>query len=874
MPLWTMHWLKSATLMISSSISSRPSTMTLHSRKLDLRNFALLVLWLTLPGLFLHATCPPGCLAQEEDLRFAASSGGQGLSLESATLSPRSMLLGDPLIVIRCNIRNGSKEYQTGYVSARIAGNLTDDDRYKVSVAPEQVRTCEITVRPTVPLPDARFEVETSLYTMVDGKETLVVVGDEPAVRKVTVFRANKNPVVAATALGRELAPPLDWRWEKTTPLTTYEAAMASRIDAELSKDCIGLDGLQFPTSQNDWKNTDVLMLAEPGPLRDANTLGSLKSFLNSGGRIWVMLDSIDTQAIEPLLEPTQQIRTIDSVKLTEFQVATNGISVAPQDTKVIVEDPVILKRLMQEGGTVKHSIEGWPASILMPVGRGELIITSLESSAWIQPRKNQLSDDPFYRSDYELKPWAKNLIDSIQVKRSGNLVTLKDLDYPLEKIGNPVVPRSLVAGILLSFCTALVGLSIWRLTARDAKAMGWIAPALAVGASLPLVYLAWSQKRDIPAMVSLFQLVQLESKSGATLKESAAVYLPQNSSMSLESKLLGYAIPDPKIQSGIKSIVTEDIDKWQMTNLDWPTGTWRYQTEVSLPDVQAIAKAEFGSEGVRIQLPDNLPSKVLNPVVAYVPGAPVLGSPISDSQILIDGAYPAEGERWTLDAIVGDEQRRRSAIYRKALESTDRTQTLSRMVLGWTDLFDQAPQWNSQIEKRGAALVSMPLSLSRPAPGVKIAVPYPFIDIQISRDGNSSPVFLEGTGRWISQSSNRAETSLEFRLPQEVLPLKPTEIDFDWELQAPRRKVKLSWIRSSDRSLVEIVSFDGPSLPWKSKITDPQLLEELQDGLLTLRLEVAEDQEAGSSIPWRIKHLRLKVHGMTLPSNPLSANP
>jgi hypothetical protein len=195
-------------------------------------------------------------------------------------------------------------------------------------------------------------------------------------------------------------------------------------------------------------------------------------------------------------------------------------------------------------------------------------------------------------------------------------------------------------------------------------------------------------------------------------------------------------------------------------------------------------------------------------------------------------------------------------------------------MVLGWTDLFDQAPQWNSQIEKRGAALVSMPLSLSRPAPGVKIAVPYPFIDIQISRDGNSSPVFLEGTGRWISQSSNRAETSLEFRLPQEVLPLKPTEIDFDWELQAPRRKVKLSWIRSSDRSLVEIVSFDGPSLPWKSKITDPQLLEELQDGLLTLRLEVAEDQEAGSSIPWRIKHLRLKVHGMTLPSNPLSANP
>jgi hypothetical protein len=130
--------------------------------------------------------------------------------------------------------------------------------------------------------------------------------------------------------------------------------------------------------------------------------------------------------------------------------------------------------------------------------------------------------------------------------------------------------------------------------------------------------------------------------------------------------------------------------------------------------------------------------------------------------------------------------------------------------------------------------------------------------------------VFLEGTGRWITQSSSVAETSLEFRLPDEVLPLNPTHIDFDWDLQVPRRKVKLSWLRSKDQTLVEIIKFDGPSIPWKATLSDPELLEEFQDGLLTLRLEVAEDQEVGSSIPWRIKHLRLNVRGVTLPSNPL----
>ena len=809
-------------------------------------------------------------IAQQEDLLFAASSGIEGLSLDSASLSPRSMLVGDPLIVIRCNVRNGSKETLTGFVSARIAGNLTDDDRYRITVEPEQIRSCEITVRPLIPLPVDRFEVEVSLYKIVDGKEVLSVVGDEPAVRNVTVFRGPKLPVVAASALGMERAPPLDWRWEKTDPLYTYELAMASRVDGELSKEAIGLDGIQFPMNQNDWKNTDLLMLAESAPLRDAATVGTLKSFLNSGGRIWVMLEAIDTQDLQPLLEPNQQLRTVDSVQLTNFRVDSTGPSIQEQDARVDLEDPVIFKRLMHHGGSVGHRIDGWPASLVMPVGRGELIITALESSAWIKPRKMQTSEDPFFQSDYELRPWARSIIDTVQAKRASNIISLKDLDYPLERIGNPVVSRGLVAAILLGFCTALVGMSIWRLAARDAKAMGWIAPGLALLASIPLVYLAWSQKREIPAMVSLLQWVQLESKSGAVLRESAAVYLPQGTSMDLQSNLLGYAAPDPKIQSGIKTLQTEDLQSWRLSNQDWPTGTWRYQTESSLPDLQATAQGEFNKDGVLIRLPTNLPSKLQNPVIAYTPGAPVLGAPVTDSQILIDGTFPAEGERWTLDAIVGDEQRRRSAIYRKALESNDRTQTLSRIVMGWTDLFDQGPQWSSDIQRRGVALVTMPLTLQRPETGNLFTIPYPFIDIKIAREGNSSPVFLEGTGRWISQSSNRAESSLEFRLPVEVLPIQVTQIDFDWDLQAPRRKVKLSWLRSQDKTLVEIIGFDGPSLPWKASSTDPALLDEFQDGLLTLRLEVAEDQEAGSSIPWRIKHLRLNVQGMTQPSNPL----
>jgi hypothetical protein len=52
--------------------------------------------------------------------------------------------------------------------------------------------------------------------------------------------------------------------------------------------------------------------------------------------------------------------------------------------------------------------------------------------------------------------------------------------------------------------------------------------------------------------------------------------------------------------------------------------------------------------------------------VVAMVPGAPMIGKRIDENRILVDGDLPAEGERWTSDTIVSDEQLRRASIYRE----------------------------------------------------------------------------------------------------------------------------------------------------------------------------------------------------------------
>lgn len=811
----------------------------------------------------------------DADLRFEASVGGGGLSLESAGVAAQSTLVSDALIVIRCNVRNGGDQPAVGYLSGRTVGNLGEDDRRRIEIPPKQIRSYELQVRPPVPLPDTRVDIEVSLYSLVDGKESLVVQGEEPATRIVTLWRPSKNPLLAAVALGRESPEPLEWRWSKTKPFGPYEFAMASRVDAELTKDCIGLDAVPFPLNPIDWKNIDLLMLAEPNALRNSATVSVLKNFLHSGGRIWVMLDSIDTTDVEPLLAPHQQVQTIDSVHLTSFVVQPKLDTVAQKDRVVELDEPVVFKRLMQEGGSVGHTIDGWPASIVLPIGRGELILTSLESTAWIFPRKSQWSEDPFFQTAYELRPWAKPLIDMVHLKRASPLISLKDSDYPLARIGNPVVPRGIVAGILGAFCTALVGASVWRLWSGDSKWMGWIAPVLAAMASIPLVGLAWSQKRDIPAMVSLLQLAQFESPSGGSLKESAAVYLPESRGMTLQGSVSGHASPDPSIQSGIKTVSTQDFQDWQMTNVAWPTGTWRYQSEVSLPGSQVTARGVFTDKGVVVSLPTNLPSPLTAPIVNYVPGSPVLGVSSDEAtkdsaSLLVDGSYPAEGERWTLDTIVGEEQVRRAQIMQKILESTDRLQAVSRTVLGWSDLIDQAPQWKEPLDRRGVALVTIPMTLETPEVQSEIFIPYPFIELRISSFGTSSPVYLDAIGRWIIQSSNRAESHLEFRLPAEVLPIQLSEIELDWDLAIPRRDVKLSWIGKKDSSVHELAMLKEPSIPWTAKLNDPELLKELEDGVLILRLEISDDREVGSSIPWRIKHLRMNVRGKTLPRHGL----
>jgi hypothetical protein len=786
--------------------------------------------------------------------------------LESAGIAPQSSALQSGAIIVRCLVKNASNTTQEGFVVARIGNEFSSIDRCQVRLKPKQLRTVEFPVRIPASNTESKVVVEISMFAIQDGREVLIMDGDEPALRRVTAFRPSKRSVVTALAMGAEPFDGPDWRWSRAQVFGTLECAYASRIDAELPNDCVTFEPKPLPIQQLDWQGIDNVIIAEPRFLRDRVSIDALRSFLSLGGRVWIMLDHIDCDMVEPLLERHQSLDHVDTVEILRCKVDVAKVAISEDDRSSEYEIPMAFKRLRQSGAVVTHSIDGWPAVMVMPIGRGELILTSLACEGMIQPRKAQISSEPLFQTAYELRKWARNLGEMVHEPRATPLLKMSDLTYPIERIGNPVVSRGWVTGILLGFCAVLTGMGLWRCFVGEIPRLGAWYPALALLASAPILIAGFLQRKDIPETLSQFQWMQFDNPIGGTLRESNAVYLSDPRPMELRSERNGFVLPDAKIQSGITTVTHDDFARWRLSNTAWPAGIWRYTTEFSLPEKSMVAHGTWTSDGLELRLPEGLPAPISDPLLSFVAGTPVFGKTGKDGVIAIDGEFPAEGERWTLRSIVDQEQRRRSDIYQSLFDGSDRLRVQTRTLMGWTELFAEGPQWDVPLQRRGVALVSFPVTLQQAPPGTEILVPYPLVTIRNTDDSNSTPIFRDSVGRWISQSSTASSSLLEFNLPEEAIPLRATSIEVDWDVEAPRRQVRLSLIPGDKTEPVELISLEAPSLPWRSVLSEPALLDAVGNGKWILKIEVSNDREPEGNLPWRIRHLRVSVRGVVSP--------
>lgn len=792
-----------------------------------------------------------------------------GMIFGGLTKSSKSRIVAGGVFALQVIVANQGDTDAEALLEATVVSFPGLQSCRKVALGPGEQQQLDLFVQ--LPKEVGRqeyIEVDVNLKANYQGQEVLLKRNGRPLTDRLRLPVEQPSENIALALEPEPKAYP-EWFWpSQEKPYASYELAMATRIDTGYSRVATGLHMLGMPLNLAEWENLNLLVISDDTLFEEAAAVESVRRFLAAGGRCWVMLDRVSCESIRPLLGRGQICEFVDEVELNEFTVdiASTAVDYSSLDRQVSQEEPIVMKRVLQSGGTVTHSIDGWPAAIRMDVGPGELVMTTLGSHGWMETRTQQRNSDPVYQSVFAMREWALQFATNVNSARVKDSLP-PELEYPLSHIGHPIVSRGWIVAALGTFCLLLGVVGLWRIVAGDLGIIGAVAPVLACIAGVGLLAAKTWVRGDIQECVAKLQRIEVsQDGSLASAHEQAAMFLDSVEAMDLQCEFDGRATTNPLNTGGITRYMVDDFQEWKLTNDDWPTGVWRYQTDYVLDANQLMVTAELSDQGCKLKLPEQMEKELEDSVLAFVAGGPMLCSADAGG-LIADGSITVGEQRWIAGTLISDEQQRRMEIYRQLFGESEQ-RSLKRTLYGWTSLWD-GPQWDRDLPQRGAALVSLPVDLKRPPPGTQVLVPHGLVEFrQSSTEMGRTTAYSEATGKWRKDLTIAIDRKFQFVLPDEVVPFEAESITLDLDIKAPYRVVTLQALTRSGP--VELARLVNPSVPWRQTFQEASILEELADGTLELQFQVSErtDVEDGSEstsiVAWQVDTFHATVRGRT----------
>ncbi|HKB34822.1 MAG TPA: hypothetical protein VKD72_00100, partial [Gemmataceae bacterium] len=363
------------------------------------------------------------------------------------------------------------------------------------------------------------------LYDRTTGQDHLLLPPGKERDRKGVVnYRARDRftailldeEVPEATAFG-QLPQPDSHNDESTRLARTFRHA------AELSEQLQRVNPGPLPPTIEGLDGVNHFLLASSRIAEDPAGMRVLRHWVQRGGRLWVMLDRVEPEAIAPLLGEALDFQVVDRVGLTTFEIKMEsagqwGPELIPQNH----ERPVDFVRvLLPPDERVRHTIDGWPTWFMRRVGRGKVVFTTLGPRGLfrdrIQPdRARQIpGDGPSPYKNFPDLPVPQAPLEAIArellpAEKPFQVEAFKPL--LAEEIGYSVVSRLTVGLIFGAFLLTTLGLAILLRRSRRPELLGWLAPAAALGAAGLLLVMGESSRRSVPPTVAVGQVVDAVS--------------------------------------------------------------------------------------------------------------------------------------------------------------------------------------------------------------------------------------------------------------------------------------------------------------------------------------------------------------------------
>jgi len=794
-------------------------------------------------------------------------------SMTSLTMSPFSKVRKGRLFGVRCRVVNEQEKTDTVTVVANIVGRSGEQYARKLVLDGGKSRTFDI----QMPLPEdylsTSVEVTCTLWVERNGRDVLIERDGEPIEQKLRLT-VEQEAVITATLLNPPPRPYLEWEWPKESNYPSYDWLISTRVGAGNQRVTLDLESYALPNELFDLDAIDNVVIADERIFGNTAAMRALKAWLLAGGRVWVMLDQVDARHVQALLMAGQIVHVIDETEITDAILdSPTAFNAESRNYRFQSTRGVKLVKVEQSGGEVTHTADSWPAAIWMPVGDGEVLLTTMGPAAWLHPAQGNSGKEELYRSDYELKPWVGPMGERFHQAKVRMLPRKPGLEYPVAQIGFRVLGRGTVSMVLIGFCVMLGGVGYWLHRSNRNEWIGWIAPALSLVVACSLALGAGLLRRDIPEGWHRIQLIHLDGKERAYIFEQSAMYRSQPTAFPLEVK--SDAQIDPEVGVAIRDFraTQVNVEDSIVSSEGWPTGIWRMESQINSNEEVKAAVGTWSKLGLEVQLPSNMES--LENLLLSQPRAPksILRKETSGTWLISEDSTLPPNEFATSAGLVDERFFRRAELLQQSFDPVGgEARPKSQQVMGWGEIAPGKMAWNENGKAnsgQGDALWRMPIVRRAPELNSAILVPPALIYWDtVSTEVGASGAFVRSKGEWTGPFTNAMSTGVRPQLPEEIFPLQVAQIRLKSRIRAAGRDVIFFARTSAGKK--ELGKFFSPQQVITLTLTDKEILEALTRKELNIVIEVSGLKETSDdpkafvqAVPWQIEYLWMTVEGI-----------
>jgi hypothetical protein len=649
----------------------------------------------------------------------------------------------------------------------------------------------------------------------------------------------------------------------------------AAQLDRKLLRGAVTLGDRLLPARDEGLRAFDQLVVADDRILADAAGLAALRQWLFDGGRLWVMLDRVDADVLSALLQDNSGCQVVDEVTLTRVEV-TPGPHIRTQETSSAqFEQPVKLVRVVLDDEQIPFVVDGWPAAFTREYGAGLVLVTTLESTGWVTSSPDRL---------VSTAPFSK-LMDEFFVSAPDSPAVAQLLaPHVSEYIGYSVPSRILVLGLLGGFVLGLVAIGAVLARSGRLERLAVAGPALAVLIAGVLMGAGRYQQQRVPPTRAMLQLVQpLPGTDHVDLKGAAEIYARQAGILALRGHEGGLMVPDLSGTAGTtRRLIHSDLDTWEWENVPRSPGLRTAVQHFPLQRPPGLrARAEFGPGGLsgRVRLPAGLAAR--DAVVATRTGR--LGVQLQpDGQFLASADSVLSDDQYVDADLLSDEQVRRTRVLADLLTQQRIAADGAPVLCCWTGPWPAGVEGGEDEHIAGAALLAIPLELSRPAAGTRVRLSSPLLPYRgvIGPDGlRPSGLYDYRRNRW-TEKLWPSSTWLRFQLPKVLVPIELTGARISVQVSGPVGRLTFSI--EQDGQVVPVKTWEDPIGALKLELSGAQLPPVGADGGVLLRVDggdssrmptIGEDPtEMERPTYWQIESLQLQLEGIVGPAGDQAA--